>query len=87
MSMNLSLEVEGKDFDLYQTPTAVTYSCFYKNGFQAFIIGFDKMKKDTNARILEKYCTWLLETSSPDKLEHIEKLMTIPVKKMRWRII
>lgn len=71
----MSINLECDQFNLYQTPTEVTYKCYYAGS--PFVI-------DNWENIRDKYIKWLRATNKHDKdyaemaEDHIKDLMSYP---------
>ena len=71
--MNLNLKVYGEKFDLYQTPTDVSYACIKPIG----------KKNPSVNEILARYETWLMGFWNGDRdlrkqsIEHVEHIRTL----------
>lgn len=101
MSMNLNLRVDGEVFNLYQTPTWVTYILITDdNGNQNWEVTGDKAKG-----VLFRYITWVNKEfvgnryflsqkekeESEDRRqtvkEHINKLMKVKDKNLEFWVM
>ena len=71
MSMNLHLKINGKEIDLFQTPTHITYMCTMTNsGVPAF-----KLTGKKAHRAIYCYTEYVSSFSSTDHIHHILAMM------------